>query len=312
MSERLPLLDSLALVKDVGADDDVYVASHQRIPSGRAYGGELVAQALEAARRTVADLPDSPEADQRRVHSLHAYFLRPVDVTQPSRWTVERTRDGRGFSARRVVGQQGGKAVLMAMASFHVPVDGDDELRHDPPAAGPGALGGFADLSDLPGSADPAALPSTADRLAGTEPGRDTEYWSHGRSVDLRHAEDAVYTSPAGERVARQVVWVRTLERLPDDPALHRTVLAYLCDYTALEPALRVHGLAWADPGLVTASVDHAMWWHEDGRADEWVALVQDSPVARRGTALGRLSIVSRDGRLLATAVQEGVVRVAH
>lgn len=291
MSEELPLLASLDLRAEGG---DVFTAAHQRIPSGRAYGGELVAQALEAARRTVADLPD-----ERRVHSLHAYFLRPVDVTAPSRWTVERTRDGRGFSARRVVGEQGGKAVLMAMASFHVPVQGDDELRHDPPAPGP-----------LPGADDPGALPSTADRLAGTEPGRDTEYWAHGRSVDLRHAEDAVYTSPAGEPVARQVVWVRTLERLPDDPALHRTVLAYLCDYTALEPALRRHGLAWADPGLVTASVDHAMWWHDDGRADEWVALVQDSPVARRGTALGRLSIVARDGRPLATAVQEGVVRV--
>lgn len=311
MSQRLPLLDSLDLQVEpagAGTDADVFTASHQRIPSGRAYGGELVAQALEAARRTVADLPDG---DQRRVHSLHAYFLRPVDVTQPSRWTVERTRDGRGFSARRVVGEQGGKAVLMAMASFHVPVEGHDELRHDPPAAGPGAVGLHA-LDQLPGATDPDALPSTADRLAGTEPGRDTDYWAHGRSVDLRHAEGAVYTSPAGERVARQVVWVRTLERLPDDPALHRTVLAYLCDYTALEPALRVHGLAWADPGLVTASVDHAMWWHEDGRADEWVALVQDSPVARRGTALGRLSIVSRDGRLLATAVQEGVVRDAH
>ncbi|MEH3077884.1 MAG: thioesterase family protein [Quadrisphaera sp.] len=208
-----------------------------------------MAQALEVARRTVADLPDG---DQRRVHSLHAYFLRPVDVTAPSRWTVERTRDGRGFSARRVVGEQGGKAVLMAMASFHVPVQGDDELRHDPPTAGPGAIG------PLPGADDPDALPSTADRLVGTAPGRDTDYWAHGRSVDLRHAEDAVYTSAAGEQVARQVVWVRTLERLPDDPALHRTVLAYLCDYTALEPALRRHGLAWADPGLVTASVDHA------------------------------------------------------
>ncbi|MBP2365621.1 acyl-CoA thioesterase [Pseudonocardia parietis] len=282
-SERstAPLLAALDLTKD---GDDAFLAGHQVIPSGRAYGGELVAQAERAMTLTCGD--------DRRIHSLHGYFLRAGDVHEQTRWEVERVRDGRGFSHRAVRGVQHGKEIFRAMAQFGVPVDGVAHSDTLPPDAG-----------------DPEALPSTADVLTGVDT-RDAEYWRFHRGFDIRHAPSALYTGATGERVSRQTVWMKAWERLPDDPGLHRSALAYVCDYTLLEPVLRRHGAAWADDGVVTASLDHAMWWHHDGRMDEWVALVQDSPVATRGTGLGTARLFSRDGRLLASVVQEGLVRL--
>lgn len=276
-----PLLAALDLTKD---GDDAFLAGHQVIPSGRAYGGELVAQAERAMTLTCGD--------DRRIHSLHGYFLRAGDVHEQTRWEVERVRDGRGFSHRAVRGVQHGKEIFRAMAQFGVPVDGVAHSDTLPPDAG-----------------DPEALPSTADVLTGVDT-RDAEYWRFHRGFDIRHAPSALYTGATGERVSRQTVWMKAWERLPDDPGVHRSALAYVCDYTLLEPVLRRHGAAWADDGVVTASLDHAMWWHHDGRMDEWVALVQDSPVATRGTGLGTARLFSRDGRLLASVVQEGLVRL--
>ncbi|MCF7549570.1 acyl-CoA thioesterase II [Pseudonocardia sp. WMMC193] len=276
-----PLRDALDLRKD---GDDAFVARHQGIPSGRAYGGELVAQAVHATTLTCDD--------DRRIHSFHGYFLRAGDVRAPTRWEVERVRDGRGFSHRAVRGVQHGREVFRAMAQFGVPAAGVEHAVEPP-----------ADLGD------PEALPTTAEALGDADT-RDAEYWRHHRSVDIRHSPSAVYTRHDGARVRRQTVWLRAWDRLPDDPALHRSALAYVCDYTMLEPILRAHGAAWADEGVVTASLDHAMWWHHDGRIDGWVALVQDSPVATRGTGLGTARLFSADGRLLASVVQEGLVRL--
>lgn len=274
-----PLLAALDLTKD---GDDAFTATHQVIPSGRAYGGELVAQAERAMTLTCDD--------DRRIHSLHGYFLRAGDVHSPTRWEVERVRDGRGFSHRAVRGVQNGKQIFRAMAQFGVPVDGVTHSETLPPDAG-----------------SPEDLPTTADTLDGADT-RDAEYWRFHRSFDIRHAPSALYTRADGDRGRRQTVWLRAWQRLPDDPGVHRSALAYVCDYTLLEPILRHHGAAWADDGVVTASLDHAMWWHHDGRMDEWVALVQDSPVATRGTGLGTARLFSHDGRLLASVVQEGLV----
>ena len=274
-----PLLAALDLTKD---GDDAFVATHQVIPSGRVYGGELVAQAERAMTLTCDD--------DRRVHSLHGYFLRAGDVREQTRWEVERIRDGRGYSHRAVRGVQNGKQIFRAMAQFGVPVDGVAHSETLPPEAG-----------------DPEALPGTADVLSGVDT-RDAEYWRFHRGFDIRHAPSALYTRADGDRGRRQTVWLKAWERLPDDPGLHRSALAYVCDYTMLEPILRRHGAAWADDGVITASLDHAMWWHHDGRMDEWVALVQDSPVATRGTGLGTARLFAADGRLLATVVQEGLV----
>jgi acyl-CoA thioesterase-2 len=276
-----PLLAALDLTKD---GDDAFVASHQVIPSGRAYGGELVAQSERAMTLTCTD--------DRRIHSLHGYFLRAGDVRAQTRWEVERIRDGRGFSHRAVRGVQNGKEIFRAMAQFGVPVDGVGHAETLPADAG-----------------DPEQLPSTAEALGDADT-RDAEYWRYHRSFDIRHSPSAVYTRHDGERIRRQTVWLRAWDRLPDDPALHRSALAYVCDYTMLEPILRAHGAAWTDEGVVTASLDHAMWWHHDGRMDEWVALVQDSPVATRGTGLGTARLFSADGLLLASVVQEGLVTI--
>jgi acyl-CoA thioesterase-2 len=177
------------------------------------------------------------------------------------------------------------------MASFQVPGPG---VEHQEP------------IPDLP---DPESLPSSEEALAGST-ARDARYWSHDRSFDIRHSPAAIYTAADGEPTYRQTVWLRAWETLPEDPALHRSALAYVCDYTMLEPVLRRHGAAWADDGVVTASLDHAMWWHHDGRMDDWVALVQESPIATRGLGLGTARLYARDGRLLASVVQEGLVHL--
>lgn len=273
------LLASLDLVE---LAPDVFEARHQRIPSGRAYGGEVVGQAVEAVTRTV-----DPE---RPIHSVHGYFLRAADVTRPTRWEVERLRDGRTVSSRSVRGVQDGKVVFQGLASFQL--------------TGKGAEHAVALPTWIPG---PEELPTSAEALEGTDV-RDTGYWSHERSFDMRHWPSPVYVSVTDTEPEFQVVWLKAYDRLPDDPRLHRTALAYLCDYTMLEPALRRHRTAWADEGLMTASLDHAMWWHRDARVDEWIAFVQESPAASsgRGTGYGRLYM--RDGELIATVMQEAVL----
>ncbi len=262
--------------------EDTFTAHHQVIPSGRAYGGEVVAQAVMAAMKTVGD--------DRSIHSFHGYFLRPGDVHTDTVWTVDRVRDGRGFSSRSVTGAQKGKSIFTAQASFHVDTDGVSHQESMP--------------VDLPAPED---LPTVA-QVLGDSDARDAVYWAGERNFDIRHTTSPVYITSNGERTRRQVVWLKAYDRLPDDPNVHRAALAYLCDYTLLEPVLRDNGVAWSDEGLMTASLDHAMWWHADGRVDEWIALVQDTPAASRGLALTQGRIYSRDGRLLASVAQEGLV----
>ncbi|WP_228000147.1 acyl-CoA thioesterase [Nocardia australiensis] len=281
MSTAISLLDWLQVREN---RPDSFDASHQPIPSGRAYGGETLAHALAAVLQTVDD--------ERVLHSFHGFFLRAADVAVPSTYDVTRVRDGRNFSARSIVGRQGDRVTFHGFASCHVP--SDTPVRHT------------IEMPDLP---DPESLPTSAEAVAGTSV-RDTEYWAHGRHFDIRHVDPPVYTEPAEQRQSRQVVWVKAFDRLPDDPAAHRLALAYVCDYTLLEPALRRHGAAWAQDGVITASLDHAMWWHEQGRADEWIALVQDSPHTDAGLATTRASLFSREGRLLATIAQHGLVQL--
>jgi acyl-CoA thioesterase II len=275
------LLGSLDLVE---RGPDVFEGRHQRIPSGRAYGGEVVAQAVEAMTRTV-------EAE-RPIHSIHGYFLRAADVTRATTWEVDRLRDGRTVSSRAVRGHQNGRVVFQGLASFQLAGKGPE---HEVPMP-----------DGIPG---PEELPTSAEVLAGTDV-RDAAYWSHERSFDMRHWPSALYVkAEAGDAADSQVVWLKSYDRLPDDPRLHRTALAYLCDYTMLEPALRWHHTAWADEGLMTASLDHAMWWHkDDARVDEWIAFVQQSPAASHGRGTGYGRLYTRQGELIATVMQEGVL----
>ena len=279
------LLSTLNLT-DTGArtNEDIFTGPSQWMPLGRVFGGQVLAQSIVAAMHTVP-------AD-RTIHSMHGYFLRPGDVQHPITFSVDRIHDGRSFSTRRTQAFQHGEPILSLIASFQTH-DGGVEHQVEMP-------------HDLP---DPESLPSTADVLGHLD--HDVaRYWSSERAFDVRHIPSPVYLSVEGERVPRQAVWMKAFGRLPDDPKQHRAGLAYASDYSILEPVLRAHGVAWATPGLKVASLDHAMWWHRDARVDEWLLYVQESPSASggRGLSLGR--IYTREGVLVASVAQEGMVRV--
>ncbi|ALE04866.1 acyl-CoA thioesterase (plasmid) [Arthrobacter sp. ERGS1:01] len=262
--------------------DLAFEATTQYVPWPKSYGGDMVAQCAAAMMRSV-------ESD-RKLHSMHSYFMRPVDIGAAVRYEVEILRDGRGYSTRSVRGYQNGKTVFAAMGSFHVPEAGSEYQ----PA--------------MPAAVDPESLRSAAEVLDGV-PGPAADYWANGRSFDMRHIPGPVYVQVEGEATPTQAIWVKAFDSLPDDPDLHRTALAYVCDYTILEPLLRVNGLSWTSPGLVTASLDHSIWFHRDGRADDWVLYAQEAVSGQhnRGLAMGRF--FSRNGTLLATVAQEGMVR---
>jgi acyl-CoA thioesterase-2 len=279
------MLTALDLV-DTGArtSDDIFTGQAQWNPQGRVFGGQVLAQSVVAATRTV-------DGD-RPIHSMHGYFLRPGAVDVPITFAVDRIHDGRSFSTRRTQAYQHGLPILSMIASFQTV----DE--------------GFEHQASLPaGLPEPEDLPDERAALAGIDHPM-AQYWSSGRPFDMRHVESPLFLTVDGERVAHQAVWLRATGPLPDDPALHRAALAYASDYTILEPTFRRHGIAWATPGLRAASLDHAMWWHRPVRVDEWLVYVQESTSASggRGLSLGR--IYSRDGVLVASVAQEGMTRV--
>jgi acyl-CoA thioesterase-2 len=281
------LLAVLDLTPDAGGDPDTFVGQSQPQPWGRVFGGQVLAQSLTAAQRTV----DPSELGVRPVHSMHAYFLRAGDSGEPITFGVERLRDGRSFSARRVHALQFGRPILSMIASFQAPSTG---LEHQLP------------MPDVPA---PEELPTIPERYGHLD-SAPAKYWMRQRPMDLRHVDEPIFLTGAADRTAHQAVWMRAVGPLPDDAALHAAVLAYASDYTLLEPVLRAHGRGWSDPGLKAASLDHAMWWHRPARADDWLLYVQDSPSAQGARGLGLGRIYSRDGVLVATVAQEGMLRV--
>lgn len=268
--------------------DRAFTAVTQPCPWPKAYGGDMVAQATVAAINTAGE--------DRQLHSMHSYFLRPVDIGTQVRYEVELLRDGRGYSTRQVRGYQNDKVVYACLASFQVPEDGLDSTVPMPD-----------------GMPDPESLPSSAEALAG-QSGAAAAYWSTGRSFDLRHVPGPVYTRVQGPdgingNPAAQAIWIKPFSPLPDDQLTHTAALAYVCDYTILEPVLRAHGLAWADDGLVTASLDHAMWFHRPARLDDWVLYSQEAVSAQHNRGLARGYLHDRSGALMATVLQEGMIR---
>ena len=279
------LLNALDLT-ETGArtSEDIFTGPSQWMPLGRVFGGQVLAQSLVAAMRTVPD--------DRHPHSMHGYFLRPGDVSQPITFSVDRIHDGRSFSTRRTQAYQNGHPILSMIASFQ---DEDEGLEHH---------------IDMPaGLPDPESLPTAAESLAQVDH-TIARYWASERPFDMRHVPSPIYLQVTGEHTSHQAVWMKTLGPLPDDPDLHRAALAYASDYSIMEPVMRRHGIAWSTPGLKVASLDHAMWFHRFGRVDEWMLYVQDSPTAQGGRGLSTGSIYSREGLLLATVAQEGMVRV--
>jgi acyl-CoA thioesterase II len=280
--ERLPeLREVLDLTPDAGGDPDRFLGFSPPSPLTRVFGGQVLAQSLVAASRTVD--PDRP------VHSLHGYFLRPGNPGLPITFAVERLRDGRSFSARRTHALQGGQPILSMITSFQQPSPG---LEHQ---------------DRMPEVPAPESLPSLERRYAGRPA---AAAWLRHRPVDLRHVQGPVYLEPAAEQVAAQAVWMRCTAALPDGPALHAAALAYLSDFSVLEPVLRRHGKAWTEPGMKVASLDHAMWWHRPARADDWLLYVQRSPSASGARGLSTGELFTRDGVLACVVAQEGMIRV--
>ena len=263
--------------------EDIFTGPSQWMPPGRVFGGQVQAQSLVAATRTVED---------RFVHSLHGYFLRPGDINLPITFSVDRLRDGRSFSTRRVQAYQKGEPIFSMIASFQVT---DPGLEHQD-----------AFPAGIP---DPETLPSAAE-LIGENPHPVAQYWAKARPFDMRHVGSPIYFSVKGEQVPHQAVWLKALGTMPDDLTLHTAALAYASDYSILESIYRAHGIAWSHPGLKSASLDHAMWFHRPAKVDDWMLYVQESPSAQGGRGLAMGKIFSRDGQLLATVAQEGMVRV--
>jgi acyl-CoA thioesterase-2 len=279
------LLDALALEKLSHEDDkEWFLGPSQWQPHGRVFGGQVMGQASVAAMNTV-------EGD-RALHSLHGYFLRPGDIAAPIEFSVDRIYDGRSFSTRRVQAFQADVPIFSMIASFQ---DGDSGLEHQAES-----------LGTLP---DPESLPSDLD-LVDAISNPIAREWVSKRAFDVRHVEGNIFDSPAAEAAPQQAVWLKVRRPLPDDPAIHTAALAYLSDLTILEPVLRVHGLSWSVPGLKVASLDHAMWFHHSARVDQWLAYIQRSPAAQGGRGLSIGSIYTREGKLVATVAQEGMVRV--
>ena len=264
----------------VGNDRFVAPAAPER--SGTMYGGQFLAQGLGATQRTV-------DRD-RAVHSLHAYFLRTGDVALPVELDVERVRDGRSFSSRAVTGSQNDRELFRMTVSFHVPEAGWT----------------FA-APEMPEAPSPESVSLTYNAFSRAN-GEAEDWDGEARAMDLRYVNPP--TAAPGEPVLEdQRLWMRVTDELPDDPDLQAAGLAYLSDSTLIDHAVLRHGRRWQDPLLVGTSLDHAMWFHGAARADEWLLFDQtvEATGGARGLTTGRL--FDRGGRLVATCMQEGLIR---
>ncbi len=268
-------------------EEDLFRGQSQDLGWGTVFGGQVLGQALAAAAHTVPA--------ERHAHSLHAYFLRPGDPARPIVYDVDRIRDGSSFTTRRVVAIQGGAAIFNLDASFQRAEEGFD--HQDP----------------MPEAPPPESLPTEQERLARLAeraPSPLRERLVGERPFELRIAgipSDPVRPAPAPPQ---GLVWLRAAGALPDDPALHRYLLAYVSDYAFIGTALKPHGVSWLTPGMQVASLDHAMWFHRPFRVDDWLLHVMDSPSAHGARGLARGKIFDRAGRLVASTAQEGLVRL--
>lgn len=279
------LEELIALLSLEKIEENLYRGQSQDPGWGTVYGGQVIGQALFAALNTVP-----PE---RQVHSLHAYFLRPGDVSRPIVYDVERSRDGSSFSARHVKAIQAGHPIFDMSASFQ---------KVEP---------GFTHQDEMPKVPPPEEVPTEQERYAkqvGNLPDFLRERVLAKRPIELRTVDetDIFMKSP---QPPDRYVWFRADGKLPDAPVLHQAMLAYASDFSFITTALKPHGVSWLTPGMQVASIDHAVWFHAPFRADEWLLHAMHSPRASgsRGLTMGR--IFTRDGVLVATTMQEGLTR---
>ncbi len=285
-----PLDDLLTVLDPEQIERDIFRGTSRPSLVPRVFGGQVAAQALVAAGRTV------PE--DRLPHSLHSYFLRPGDPEVPIVYSVDRIRDGRSFTTRRVVAVQHGQPIFHLSASFQTHEEGLEHQEPMPAAPDPLSLPTAAEM--LPRHAHRFADPQLLDRLLDAR-----------AAVDLRYADEPPFAKVGEPREAKSQVWFRTNGKLADDPLLHICLATYVSDMTLLDSVLLAHGRGgWAVGDVVGASLDHAMWFHRPFRADEWLLYDQESPSASGGRALARGRIFTESGALAVSVIQEGLVRV--
>ena len=278
-------LDQLLTILDIERlEENLFRGLSPQVGWQRVFGGQVIGQALVAANRTV---------NGRLTHSLHAYFLRAGDPSVPIIYNVDRIRDGGSFTTRRVVAVQHGQAIFSMAASFHKEETG---LEHQ---------------IKMPEVPPPESLPSEAELkacLIDRVPPQVKAYWERERPIEIKPVDLSRYLTP-GNHAPSQQVWIRATGELPNDQSLHQCVLAYASDFTLLDTALIAHGRFVFDPKLILASLDHALWFHRKLRADEWLLYAQDSPISGGGRAFCRGMLFTRDGKLVASTAQEGLLR---
>jgi len=279
------LKDLLQLLTLERIEDNIFRGESRDIGSEQVYGGQVLGQALSAAHQTV---------EGRIAHSLHAYFLRRGDMNAPILYDVDRSRDGGSFSVRRVVAIQHGRPILNMAASFQIPETGLSHQSVMPVVPGPDGLQDATELS--------------ADALERI-PQKMRRYLTEKRPFEFRPVEPADFTRPQKLEPLRHV-WIKTVDKLPDDDSLHKSLLAYVSDYELLGTATLPHGLAFGRGNVLMASLDHALWFHRQFRIDDWLLYSLDSPNASGARGFARGQFFTRDGTLIASSAQEGLVRV--
>jgi acyl-CoA thioesterase-2 len=281
----LPLRELLHLLDLEPLEVNIYRGRNRDIGTGRVFGGQVLAQALVAARRTV----DEP----REAHSLHGNFILPGDLAAPIVYFVDRLRDGSSFSTRQVTAIQHGRAIFSLSASFQIAEAGYEHQAPMPDVPPPEQLVNELEL-----------IRAMADRI----PESLRTVITQDRPIDFRHVSPIDPFQPERREPVRHL-WLRAIDRLPDDPLIHQAVLAYASDYGLLGTALLPHGVAPRSPAIQLATLDHAFWAHRPFRADEWLLYTMDSPVTAGARGFTRGSIYTREGLLVASVAQEGLMR---
>ena len=277
--------DLVALLELEPIELDIYRGDNRNIGTGRIFGGQVLAQALVAAARTVEE--------DRPLHSMHGYFILPGDLSVPVVYFVERLRDGGSFSTRRVTGIQHGKAIFSMSSSFH---------RHEE---------GIEHQTEMPDVPDPESLRPELDMIRERadeipEPAR--AILTQDRPLDFRPTDGSDPFDTEVRKPSRSH-WVRAIGPVGDDPVHHQALLAYASDYGLLTAALLPHGVSLRDPSMMVASLDHSIWFHRAVRMDDWMLYVVDSPAACGARAFTRGTFYTREGELVASVTQEGLVR---
>lgn len=275
------LVEHLTLVR---LDENLFRGDSRDVGGPNVFGGQTLGQALVAASLTVAG---------RQAHSLHAYFLRAGDKHAPIDYEVDRIRDGKSYTTRRVVAIQHGRPIFNMSASFKIAEEGVEHQFAMPAVPQPDGL---------------LSVKQLAAQLIGKAPEKALRFLAAERPVEFRPVTPVDPITPQARPPFREF-WLRASAALPDDPLIHKAILAYASDFSLLGTALLPHALSFSNGSVRAASLDHAMWFHHDFRMDDWLLYVMDSPCASNGRGLSRGNIFTREGQLVASVAQEGMIR---